>query len=767
MWFELWSVVALSLIMGLHLCVANRLWVTMPDELIGQQVGGYEVLDRVGQGGMAAVYRAKQNSMNRTVALKVLPRHHVRDDTYLKRFEREVEIIAQLEHRNIVPVYDYGEYDNLPFIAMRYMPAGSVDDLLSRGTLKVERALDIVQQIAPALDYAHSKNVLHRDLKPSNILLDDNGDAYLTDFGIARILGVESKGNTITTQGVVGTPSYMSPEQAQGKDLDGRSDLYSLGVALFEMLTGRRPFENETPYGIAVMQVTAQPPNPRSFNPQLTAAVEQVILKALKKKPDNRYNNAVEMAQAFTMAVERPDSIYDTEPSGIPTNLARQSTQPAQPQQYEEERTVPSSPAPQSAVHNTPPPAYNTPSAYVPPPQSSQMQRPVGLRDRVRRERQRRGNNLWFSVLVGMIIGCGLLSLLVVVLIMTLDSLFDTGGNDDTQAAVTVPTLDPTERALRALLGSGGSTSVPGETPQFTGATAIPTRAPTEGVAPVGVAATPTLDPAFDPTQSRILYFAQRGDGNYAVYTYDLSTGREIRLTGEGFDSSYPLASPDGAQIVYQSNEEGDFEIYVMDLDDRDTRQLTDNTVTDRLAAWSPDGEWIVYSSDVRGDDTYDLYRVRPDGSDREVIYAAAGRSSHARFSSDGRSLVFTDGNPNDATTWEVVRFVLAEGEIEPLTDNVVQDHSPSFSPDDAQIVYVTTGDGGGAIALMDDDGRNRRIIYDSEHDDWGASYSPDGGAILFNTVEEASGQIYVMEADGDNPRLIDNGGGFYPSWLP
>ncbi|MBZ0298350.1 MAG: serine/threonine protein kinase, partial [Anaerolineae bacterium] len=183
------------------------------EDLSGTQISGYEILNVIGQGGMATVYRARQVSMQRIVALKVLPRQLMQDDTYMQRFHREVEIVSRLEHRNIVPVHDYGEFEGQPYIVMRYMPAGSVDDLLNRGALEFELALKIIEQIAPALDYAHVKGVLHRDLKPSNILMDDNGDAYLTDFGIARVLGENRGGISITTTHVVGTPSYMSPEQ--------------------------------------------------------------------------------------------------------------------------------------------------------------------------------------------------------------------------------------------------------------------------------------------------------------------------------------------------------------------------------------------------------------------------------------------------------------------------------------------------------------------------------------------------------------------------
>src|SRR5664279_840029 len=205
----------------------------MADDLIGRKIGGYEILELIGHGGMATVYRARQISMNRIVAVKVLPRQFLSDETYMQRFNREVKIVSELEHRSIVPVHDYGVAEEQPYIVMRYMSGGSVDDLLREGALDLDEIVHIVEQIAPALDYAHGKGLLHRDLKPSNILMDDNGDAYLTDFGIARLM-TDMSTATLTTKGVVGTPSYMSPEQAQGQTLDHRSHLCSLGATLFE-----------------------------------------------------------------------------------------------------------------------------------------------------------------------------------------------------------------------------------------------------------------------------------------------------------------------------------------------------------------------------------------------------------------------------------------------------------------------------------------------------------------------------------------------------
>ncbi len=292
----------------------------MDDKLIGKIIGGYQIVEEIGQGGMATVYRAHQISMNRDVAIKILPLQFLHHTASLDRFKQEASIVARLEHRAIVPVHDYGEHEGIPYIVMRYMDGGSVDDLLAKSPVPPGQTLQIIQQIAPALDYAHREGVLHRDLKPSNILLDANEDAYITDFGIARILGTPS--NRLTTSGVVGTPSYMSPEQAQGHELDGRSDVYALGVVLFEMLTGARPFEGETPYSVAVKHVTEAPPSICGVNPRLPRSFDPVLYKALAKNREVRFQTANELAQALQAALEsRPitpistEGLIQTEPS--------------------------------------------------------------------------------------------------------------------------------------------------------------------------------------------------------------------------------------------------------------------------------------------------------------------------------------------------------------------------------------------------------------------------------------------------------------------
>lgn len=723
----------------------------MTDEFIGQNIGGYEVRALIGQGGMARVYLARQQSMNRQVALKVLPRQFMSDDTYLQRFEREVKIVSQLEHRNIIPVYDYGTYDGQPYIVMRYMPSGSVDDMLHReGPLPPEKILHVLGQIAPALDYAHSKDVLHRDLKPSNVLMDDDGGAFITDFGIARVTG--EVGPAITTQGVVGTPSYMSPEQAQGKPLDGRSDLYSLGVMLFEVSTGRRPFEAETAYSIAVMQVTTPPPPPRSLNPALSTAIESVILKALRKHPDERYPTAAALYEAFKLAIERPLAVYDTEPN-FKTAVASQPNPPSPP---------PVVIAPPSVA----PPISASPQQPVAPVYPSQSVRPVTRRKR---------SSAWPNMLLGGALGCGMLLVVALVALLAISFLISSlgatanGANGSMTAPVTEDaafTLDPTSEAARETLVAIDQVNAEATRAMQTRAALLPS--PTR-LDPVGVRASPTLAAELEDARGTLVYTARRGEPpRFQIVALDLATGLETLLTQDDSDNSYPIPSPDGQWIAFQSNRDGDFDIYVMDRQGRSLRAISRNSVFDRLPAWSPDGEWIIYSSDTRGDGTFDLVRTRLDGSETEIVYSNGQRLSHPRYSPDGTAIVFTLGpDPGDARTWEIARLDLATGTVALLTQNSARDASPAWSPDGSRILYVTQTDRDNAIAIMNPDGSESRIIHDSSGSDWSAAFSPDGRFIVVTSDASGRDELYLLRLDTEVVQQLTFTGASSAQWIP
>src|SRR5512137_1126343 len=210
--------------------------------MIPEKIGIYQIKSEIGRGGMATVYHAYDPRFEREVALKVLPREMLHDPQFRTRFEREAKTIALLEHPAIVPVYDFGEEGGQPYFVMRYMTGGSLSDRIKKGPMSLQDAVHIFERIAPALDDAHAKGIIHRDLKPGNILFDQYGEPYVSDFGIAKLAASQTN---VTGSGIVGTPAYMSPEQAQGVQIDGRSDIYGLGVILFEMLSGRQPYEGD------------------------------------------------------------------------------------------------------------------------------------------------------------------------------------------------------------------------------------------------------------------------------------------------------------------------------------------------------------------------------------------------------------------------------------------------------------------------------------------------------------------------------------------
>lgn len=265
---------------------------------------------------MATVYRAYDPLFEREVAIKVLPPEFLHDPQFRTRFEREAKIIAALEHPAIVPVYDVGESDGLPYFVMRYMHGGSLADKIKEGPLSLEETARIIRRLAPALDQAHKKGIIHRDLKPGNILFDEAGEPYLSDFGIAKLR--DSQIN-VTGSAIIGTPAYMSPEQAQGEAVDGRSDIYALGAILYKMLSGKFPYEADTPMGLVLKHITEPIPDILNDNPSLPPAVASVIYRAMAKKPDERYATVAELSRALDAVVQGSAPTFEAKPVQKPT----------------------------------------------------------------------------------------------------------------------------------------------------------------------------------------------------------------------------------------------------------------------------------------------------------------------------------------------------------------------------------------------------------------------------------------------------------------
>lgn len=305
--------------------------------VVGETIGPYRILEQLGRGGMATVFKAYHASLDRYVAIKALHPAFMEDPNFLARFQREARVVAKLEHPNIVPIYDFAEYEGRPYLVMKYIEGETLKARLSQGIIEQPELIQIVQAVGTGLFYAHQKGILHRDVKPSNVLLGFDERIYLADFGLARI--AQAGESTLSSDMMLGTPQYISPEQAMGLgELDERTDIYSFGVMLYEMAVGQVPFSADTPFSIIHDHIYTPLPLPRTVNPDVPEAMERVLLKALAKERDDRYPDAVALADAFQKAVASetgetpvdvtsvPDETYIADPVEIHETSVTENT---------------------------------------------------------------------------------------------------------------------------------------------------------------------------------------------------------------------------------------------------------------------------------------------------------------------------------------------------------------------------------------------------------------------------------------------------------
>jgi len=277
--------------------------------LIGRQFGKYKILELLGKGGMATVYKAFQEDINRYVAVKVLPPQPDRDPQFIERFQLEAQTIARLQHPHILPVYDYGSEGDILYLIMAFVQGGSLADRIRQGPAPLKAVDRVLKHVAGALDFAHRQGIVHRDIKPENILIDREGHALLADFGIAKIVGGDSK--LTATGGIVGTPMYLAPEQTKGLPVTAQADIYALGIVVYEMLTGQGPYSADTPMQVALKHVMEPVPDILTVRPNLPPALGPVMAKVMAKEPENRYQSAAQFAEAFTLAIGDQASTTD------------------------------------------------------------------------------------------------------------------------------------------------------------------------------------------------------------------------------------------------------------------------------------------------------------------------------------------------------------------------------------------------------------------------------------------------------------------------
>jgi tRNA A-37 threonylcarbamoyl transferase component Bud32 len=651
---------------------------------VGETVGLYKIVSYIGQGGMATIFRAHQTNLDRDVALKIIHPALKEDKSFVVRLKREATVIAKLSHPNIVAVHDLAEHEGLPFLVLQFIDGQTLKDVLATQKLSTAQILNIARPVADALMYAHAHGVLHRDVKPSNILIDTEGHVYLTDFGLARI--AQSGESTSSQDMLIGSPHYLSPEQARSEAVDARTDIYSLGIILFEMFAGKVPFSGETPYATILAQINEAPPTPRSINPKIPPAVEQVILKAIAKDPKDRYGSMREMMRALENAVRGP----------------RDADEPAAPIPLLEYK--PSSErvllAPLALVGDQLKTAKTTLS------DNSNKRRPLVLA----------GLGLGALIMLLLCVGVGYLGYRMLPSIFppargTPTVMFGIVDAQPTQtfSSVTVappplivPLLSPTRPAAAATR----VVDTPRGKIAYTVATGDAAEQHMIWIADAdGTDAKPVIEaglwPSLSPDGTKIAYYRMKDTG---IYVANIDGGNAHRLVAT--ETCCVQWSPDSKRLVYLQGKlkAGDTKIFIMNADGSSATEITPGF----NPAWAPDGNRLAYAacqpnSTECGLYIYDLKThaatmiTRDNGgapqwsprSDRIVYHADSGKGATNVFA------IKSDGSGRTQ-----------------LTSGKSNDGQPAWTVDGSHILWRSDQDGKGwAIFAMRADGSNPRLI--------------------------------------------------------
>ena len=291
--------------------------------LPGSSLDRYQLVEEIGRGGMASVFRGHDPRLKRFVAIKVLPSFQADDPTFVERFRQEAQAVASLNHPNIVQVHDFGEDKGFSYIVMELVTGGTLQDRMGR-KMPLTEVMGLIVPLAAALDYAHQRGVIHRDIKPSNVLLDEDGRPILSDFGLVRILAASAALTRADT--VMGTPEYMAPEQALGQRADQRADLYALGIIIYQMLLGQTPFKSDAPSTTLMAQIHSPVPLPSAEDPDFDQMLELALIKALAKNPDDRYQSSEDMVEALRQASPEPEVPSGAQPRAEEAETARGET---------------------------------------------------------------------------------------------------------------------------------------------------------------------------------------------------------------------------------------------------------------------------------------------------------------------------------------------------------------------------------------------------------------------------------------------------------
>jgi eukaryotic-like serine/threonine-protein kinase len=723
--------------------------------MIGERIGHYEIVARLGDGGMGVVWKARDMRLDRFVALKILDTATSGSAERRQRFAHEARAASALNHPNIVTIYDIADDGNLAFIAMEYVSGTTLAALIARGSLTLKDTLNYATQAAEALAKAHAAGIIHRDLKPSNIMVTDDGRVKIVDFGIAKLtpFGMgDNTGETVTmshqprtAEGrVVGTAAYMSPEQAEGKTVDARTDIFSFGAVLYEMVTGVRVFREKSPMSTLAAVMTKEPRPPSELTSDLPRDLERIILRCLQKDPERRVqvmsDLVVELREvtADTMsgavAVRRPqrvgsgiDKRWLLVPAAIVIGLVAwifRSTPPP------------------------PPPSVLSPLTTYPGDERLPSFSPDGHLVAFVWSGEKRDNTDIYMKPVGP--GAALR--------LTTDAAEDTA-----------PAWSPDGSQI-AFVRRQGNVAALYLTPPVPGSErkVADFRSNTFSQSTV-VGQMTTI--AWMPDGKWVVVPAQDGDNEAnGLLAIPTSGGEPRRLTwSTGLRYQFPAVSPDGAELAYAGCIiDSQCEVYVVPLGPGPRARGQPREITHQRAGieglvWTADGRSLVYGSRFNGQH---LWRVPASGAAPERIELAGTPAVYPAVSRAGGRLAFIRQGSGDSDLW-----MFAKGRApESFLSSTWSDYSPQWSPDGTRIAFVSDRSGGGPqIWVADKDGTNVRAVSEVSGRSQGTPrWSPDGRSIAYDGQGEDGGShIYIVDAAGGPSRRLTSDPGVeqFPSW--
>jgi serine/threonine protein kinase/Tol biopolymer transport system component len=654
----------------------------------------------------------------------------------VKKFRQEAKIIASLEHYAIVPVYDYGNHKDWPYLVMRLMDGGTLKDSIQQGPLPLAEVQIVLQRICSALDRAHSKNIVHRDIKPTNIFMDEEGLVYLGDFGIARL----TKGDQTTSY--LGSPRYMAPEQAQGQPLGPTTDIYQMGVVLFEMLTGQKPYSGETTEQTILMHLQSPIPRPTDLNLDLPIGMDAVMDLAMAKNPADRFQSASDLVEAFRHALRSPlardEYEYEDSFDEVETVFA---TPQVEPEMVEREQTSYGSSRKPFFLDNS-----DTDESWPSfDPSSSEEQTFL----------QRNGMAIGIGILAVMLLFCG-----GGYFVARAAGLIGTSGGTVPIVIVAPPT--PIDDAV---VESGESDQ----------ADIVDLNEETNDAEPVATATLPPVERLLvDSVKisqlgggSGNLVFAANRESGFEIF---VSTSVGIRqITQNSQDDYGPVFSPDGRQIAWHAEHPNQktWEIFIANADGTGLRNLTENLADDSFPKWSPDGSQVLFHSN-RNKTQFDVYVINATGGQAVQLTNSEQSSFGPVFSPDGSRIAF-HRRLTRATSELFIMNPDGSGEVQLTTLGRLSEFV-SWSPGGGALVFHAFANGAWQIFTADPaTGEATQLTFGASNSFY-PKWSPNGEWVIFHTeVSEGNRDMFVVSRDGTEMlRLTESAGQErMPDWQP